>query len=255
METGVRVQNRPGAGPRKKDGAAVLTGLLAGLLLIYILLISTMEYICYSDMNYYRAEYEKHEVLKTLPEMSLDGDDGLMALTVHMMKYLRGDADTPELQMTVRMGGELRGFFSQRELDHMADVQKLFIGAIRLRRAAIAGAALLLLCSRFLICRDRRRFLRAAAKGVLMATALFLVLAGALGVYIARDFNAAFIQFHHIFFTNDLWILDPNVDMLVNIVPEGFFFDVATRILRAFLTELCLLVGGCVLILKRTKTP
>ena len=64
-----------------------------------------------------------------------------------------------------------------------------------------------------------------------------------LGVVLATDFSNAFVTFHHIFFDNDLWILDPRVDMLVNIVPEGFFFDTAARILGLFLGALVLLCG------------
>ena len=64
----------------------------------------------------------------------------------------------------------------------------------------------------------RRRLCR------VMAVALPLVLAiGALLAYgVSRDFTAAFLRFHEIFFTNDLWLLDPSVDLLVNIVPEAF---------------------------------
>ena len=41
-------------------------------------------------------------------------------------------------------------------------------------------------------------------------------------------------MFHHIFFDNDLWILDPSTDLLINIVPEPFFMDTAGRIALTF---------------------
>ena len=37
-------------------------------------------------------------------------------------------------------------------------------------------------------------------------------------------------MFHHIFFNNDLWMLNPDTDLLINIVPEPFFMDTAARI-------------------------
>ena len=46
----------------------------------------------------------------------------------------------------------------------------------------------------------------------------------------ASDFSKYFIVFHHIFFDNDLWILNPATDLLINIVPEPFFMDTALRI-------------------------
>ncbi|WP_374048096.1 TIGR01906 family membrane protein [Clostridium sp. MB40-C1] len=37
------------------------------------------------------------------------------------------------------------------------------------------------------------------------------------------DFNKSFNTFHQLFFRNDYWILDPNIDPVINIMPETFF--------------------------------
>ena len=72
---------------------------------------------------------------------------------------------------------------------------------------------------------------------------------------ISTDFSKYFIVFHHIFFDNDLWILDPSVDMLINIVPEGFFRDTAARIIITYgiLAVSVLLISF--LLMKRNQTP
>jgi integral membrane protein (TIGR01906 family) len=44
------------------------------------------------------------------------------------------------------------------------------------------------------------------------------------------DFTEAFIKFHELAFSNDLWMLDPRTDYLVAIFPEGFWFDAVIRI-------------------------
>lgn len=59
---------------------------------------------------------------------------------------------------------------------------------------------------------------------VCLGTGLFFGLIAALAAIISTDFTKYFIMFHHIFFSNDLWILDPSTDMLINIVPEGFLW-------------------------------
>ena len=57
-------------------------------------------------------------------------------------------------------------------------------------------------------------------------------------------------------FDNDLWILDPSKDMLINIVPEGFFFDTATRIVVYYVVLMLLMIGfGVYLILRGRKMP
>ena len=47
--------------------------------------------------------------------------------------------------------------------------------------------------------------------------------------------------FHQIFFDNDLWILDPATDLLINIVPEPFFMDTALYIVLLFGASMLLL--------------
>ena len=252
--------------------------MLIALCLIYTALITSIEAVCYWTPNYFEQEYEKYHVLDSLPEMTMSEEDGLMAVTHHMMKYLRGDSDAPTLQIEVQMGGEQRGFFTEREILHMEDVRNLFVGAQRLRAAALFSALALLLFL-YLLCRkDRKNFMkvkaraetgyaagsvsfnsaqhlfgRSVAKGLLIGTGIFLVFCVLLGAAVASDFTNAFITFHHIFFNNDLWILDPSVDMLVNIVPEGFFFDTASRILILFSASLIVICAAAGIYLKQIK--
>ena len=59
--------------------------------------------------------------------------------------------------------------------------------------------------------------------------ALFLGLAGLLALICALDFNRAFIAFHHLFFTIDLWLLEPATDLMIRLLPETFFAQAAGR--------------------------
>ena len=62
--------------------------------------------------------------------------------------------------------------------------------------------------------------------------------------------------FHHVpphVFTNDLWILDPTTDMLINIVPEGFFMDTAGRIAFLFGALSLILFGICLIMTLKNK--
>ena len=211
--------------------SAYIIGILISFCLIFAALITAVEAVCYWTPGYFEQEYEKYDVLSALPEMNMSDEDGLMAVTNHMMKYLRGDADAPELQIEVSMGGETRGFFTEREILHMEDVRDLFVGAQQLRLWALAATALGLLAI-YLLC--RKDFLFVLSRSLLLGTGILLLLFAGLSVILATDFSDAFVTFHHIFFDNDLWILNPKEDMLINIVPEGFFFDTAMRIAAIF---------------------
>jgi integral membrane protein (TIGR01906 family) len=60
--------------------------------------------------------------------------------------------------------------------------------------------------------------------GAMLAAALVL------GVIMLIDFSALFLKFHHLFFTNDLWLLDINTDVLIQMLPESFFNSLALSI-------------------------
>ena len=66
-------------------------------------------------------------------------------------------------------------------------------------------------------------------------TGVLLGITGLTARIVSGSFDRYFVVFHHLFFDNDLWILDPTKDNLINLLPEGFFSDTALRIGKIFL--------------------
>ena len=52
-------------------------------------------------------------------------------------------------------------------------------------------------------------------------------------------------------FNNDLWMLNPATDNLINIVPEGFFVDMTKRIVIIFSSYIIFLIG-CGIVIKKS---
>lgn len=52
----------------------------------------------------------------------------------------------------------------------------------------------------------------------------------ALMVWGAVDFDSLFILFHRLAFTNDLWLLNPETDLLIRLMPTDFFVHYAALI-------------------------
>ena len=71
-------------------------------------------------------------------------------------------------------------------------------------------------------------------RAFLIASGVFVALVAAVGLAILIDFDTTFTLFHQIFFNNDLWQLDYRTDLLMNIVPESFSYDVALRTILYF---------------------
>lgn len=218
-----------------------IAGILCAFFLMLVLLITSVEIVAYKTPGYYEKEYTKYHVLDDLPEMTMDD---LLTVTEEMMAYLRGNRD--HLHVFTTMGGEYREFFNAREIAHMEDVRKLFIGGLWIRRIGLLFTACCMLV--FWIqgrkSEDRKQRLKTLVPGSLcLGTGLFFAAALVIAGIISTDFSRYFVVFHHIFFDNDLWILDPRTDMLINIVPEPFFMDTALRIGIVFAVLVLLFFG------------
>ena len=112
-------------------------GIVFSLALILVLLINSFQFAAYGDFGFYEKEYKKYDVVSDL-DMELKD---VMYVTYEMMDYLKGDRENLEVITTV--DGKEQDFFNEQDKLHMADVQGLFIGGLRLRTWA---AAVLLIC-------------------------------------------------------------------------------------------------------------
>ena len=159
-----------------------------------------------------------------------------MYVTHEMMAYLRGDRDTLSVITTVE--GKEQDFFNEQDRFHMAEVRDLFLGGLNLR---IGAAAVAVVCLIFLLLSkaDLRRMLSRSYQISLAVVGAAVLL---LGIAVAIDFNAVFVEFHHIFFDNDLWLFDPAEDYMIRMLPEGLFADMVIRIGAIFVTSLLILL-------------
>ena len=191
-----------------------ISGFFSALCIMVSLLITSIEAVAYWTPGYYEAEYTKYHVLDDLPEMTMDD---LLTVTDEMMAFLRGKR--ADLHV------------------YMEDVQRLFIGGLWLRRFGLlvtASYALLIVSLRKRYPAQRALLMKHVFASLCAGMAVFFAAALLITAVISTNFSKYFIVFHHIFFDNDLWILNPATDLLINIVPEPFFMDTAVRIAATF---------------------
>ena len=195
---------------------------IAMLLVIFALLITGFQLAVYGDSHYgfYKKEYEKYRVTDDL-NMKLDN---VMAVTEHMMAYLIGKEE--KLSIVTDVNGEHQDFFNEQDRLHMADVRNLFLGGLKLRNYAVILATILMI----VLMAKKADFRRLVPQGYLQALFVYLILAAILGVAMSIDFTSCFTLFHKLFFTNNLWIFDPETDYMIRMLPEGFFSDMVIRV-------------------------
>ena len=71
--------------------------------------------------------------------------------------------------------------------------------------------------------------------------------------YALMDFTGFWIGFHELFFTNDLWQLNPANSIMINMFPETFFAGMVFRITLTFLVVYFLLLIGFIFLRKKAK--
>lgn len=216
-------------------------GIIFSICLMIVLLFTSVEAAVYWIPGYFQKEYAKYNVTEAV---SMNMED-LLDVTDQMMAYLKGKRDN--LHVPTTMGGVEREFFNAREIAHMEDVRGLFLGGIAMRRGCIMIMALCLILLFLLKTKFKNTFPRA----VLWGSGLFLLGSAATAFIISTDFNRYFILFHKMFFHNDLWMLDPSTDMLINIVPEGFFSDTVFLIGSIFFISILFVIGICLFLIHK----
>lgn len=210
----------------------ILSVILAAAMPLLVVLSAVL--YCALDTSWYMKTFEEQTTAKALGI----SEEDLGSVTQTLTAYLAGQEQ--DLQVYVVQEGLEIPFYNEKELKHMVDVQVLLNGVIWARRMVFfmsLGAFVLLW---------RWGGTKAVYRGILASAIGGLVLASFIGLMAAVDFSEAFYRFHQIFFTNDLWLLDPATDRLIVLVPEPFFTAITYRIvtLSAGIVSLLLLIGG-----------
>jgi integral membrane protein (TIGR01906 family) len=215
----------------EKLNAVILGGV------IWIVLVITALQVIGFHPDFYREQYLHRN---TAEEIGVSFKD-LMTVTEVLLDYTAGQRE--DLDVVVDVNGTLQPFFNQREIDHMVDVRVLYHNVLLIRD--VLGFFLIInLVTMFLL--EKRIDTHRLMMGLLGVTVVLGVLLLAIGLYAIIDFDAFWTQFHHVFFTNDLWLLDPRTDNLINLVPTGFFIDLIVTIVTVF----GVMLGGLFALLK-----
>ncbi len=197
---------------------------VVGLCILVASFLSVLDIVSF-DRQFYEQEYQKYNNAEVIGI----SDEELLEVTDRLLGYIQSTYHDLEVSATIH--GEVREVFNQKEIDHMVDVRILYTNAMHVRNACLIVAVLIAIVL-FIIHKDKAIYL--LVRGYIQAFGLFFALFLAIALFAWIDFNAFWIQFHELVFTNDLWLLNPNTDILIMMVPEGFFYDLVFKIAFSF---------------------
>lgn len=118
-------------------------------------------------------------------------------------------------------------FFNEKEIKHMEDVYTLFKLDRFVYKSLFAFSIFTVL---FYVIRGKTDifiYIRKYFLKVYFGIITFFII-------LVLSFSSSFEYFHKIFFTNDLWILDYDTDLMIRILPEEFFLNMFINIIVLF---------------------
>ena len=148
--------------------------------------------------------------------------------------------------------------FSEDEMLHLKDVQGI-VSILKIIRwagglMAIAGIGIAWFLSKK---KEPNTVMQSVWQGFAWASGILFSLAAGLCIWALCDFDSLFLAFHHLAFSNDLWLMDPNTDLMIAMMPETFFMWYGGEMLKSLLPifgcMLCLLISWLKLGRKETE--
>ena len=192
--------------------------------LIYFLLFTAFYLVCFLDKESLYKLIIENQTYKNLP-FTLSFDD-IKLIATELMSYISGKI--PFLETKVTINGVNTAFYSIRSMIHMADVRNIILNLNKINYVAI----FLCLISLFKLINVNGVLVeleKVYKRTVIIITTILV----AILIFASINFDAFFIRFHKILFTNDLWLLDPSEDYIICLLPEKIFMTYGLRIVIA----------------------
>lgn len=204
--------------------------IIVGILLSIILLLTSVEVIVF-NLNNYKKSVHKYNITEAT---SMDSEN-LEHTMEDLLKYLKDDRYEIDTKAVIK--GEEREVFGDREKLHMIDVKKLFVNG----RTLLNTSIILFVIIGLVLIKQDKNWKKDFPKTLIYTAIISVALLITLLLLMVIDFYKYFTYFHIIFFNNDLWLLNPNTEVLIQMLPEAFFYDTAVKIVSYFIASLAVL--------------
>lgn len=177
------------------------------------------------NRGFYSYEYQKGDQAASIG-MS---DKDLMKATDTLLDYLENKRDN--IRVTAEISGTKTEVFNERETLHMVDVKNLYQNAVHVRNILLVCGIVILI---FLCVKNRNQWHMILSEGYRHGMTLILLVVVFILIWAVADFYDFWMDFHYLFFDNDLFLLDPNTSIMINMFPETFFSDLVILIIVVY---------------------
>jgi integral membrane protein (TIGR01906 family) len=136
---------------------------------------------------------------------------------------------------------------TDKEQQHMLDVRNLTQGASGMSKTYLSIAAALAVVAAWTGAKLQKRMKPKLIGALSAVSILMLIIVNVMNQLTAGGFGALFTQLHEALFTNDLWLMNPETDILIRMMPQQLFeqalLDCAVIALRLMLISTLMLAA------------
>ena len=201
-----------------------ITGILTCLMVLFAALgavCGTIDQVA-TDENFYggmsRAAVAKYLGVENDPQISTKiteyiglTDEEQDVFAGEMAAFMAGETDMqPEI-------------LTEKEQQHMLDVRGLTQTAAGMSKTYLTIAVVLAVVSAWTGARLKSRIKPRLIGGLAAVTVIMVIVQNIINQVTGGGFEALFVQMHEAIFTNDLWLMDPNTDILIRMMPQPLF--------------------------------
>jgi len=195
-----------------------------GLITVFALVVASVIFVASN-----KELYKEIQVKLQIADYAGCSQETLDYATSELINYMNDKRDDLDIEGVVyNMNTKI---FNEKEIAHMVDVKKLYLTG---KNVIYISLILMMLLFIFEITTNREAFNYKFFSSAIITMVLVLVGFIFIGAYAALDFNGFWMSFHKVFFTNDLYLLDPNTDFLIRMMPLEFFIAIVTKIAIKF---------------------
>ncbi|MFA4886953.1 MAG: TIGR01906 family membrane protein [Candidatus Nanoarchaeia archaeon] len=180
---------------------------LLSLSLFFLILFGTLYFVSF-DKEFYVNKFEHYNVYPQFEEDKTTINQEFF----NVLDYLKYPWKNLE-----------SNFFNEKERAHLIDVKRLYL----ILEVILFLSLIVFIGSTYYFLKNK--LVKSYTHSLILGSSLVLAFFLFLTTCILINFEQTFILFHKLLFTNDLWMLNPETDNLIKLLPEELFFYIAQR--------------------------
>jgi len=215
---------------------------ISSVIFVPIFLLSATLTWAINDPLLYDRGFEKFHVA----ERNGITEPDLRIIAKEIRTYFNSSDEPLEIHTHIK-GNEII-LFNSKEIAHMFDVKRLIWGVY----ASLLLSTLSLAAAFTIGLRQGRVFGVSLWKWLFAGSTLTVAMIASIGLLCLTAFDAIFLIFHRISFTNDLWRLNPSTDYLIKLFPRDFWFEstIIVAVISIALAAFISIISGIALLIR-----